>query len=438
MVINTLYPPRTNKMNTVICFGRFIIFIAIITLMSFPLAPVSTAIADSDNKKYQYNFMFDNHMSSSSSAEIAMSAIETYRIIDDFLYSNLHTTRLEASCKKRKEPEPQELSFIDTAQDATLTILMIVSKFTVINWITVANHEIGGHGARTREFKFSEVSYRVKPFSGSTRFLIKEFNALNIYQQQALIIGGMETNYLLSDVIKTRYMESGKINSVYGLGYILSSLDQAIYINSTTNKSLKNESNDVSAYLGNINRMYSNNYLNIKKLRRYSYLDFLDPFLWYSFYSYIGCDDLRFPMIPVTSNFKYLLAFKLILAPYGPEKAMINHFKVNDDYYRLSLSYGKNQSFRSWSAKLSTNHILRFSKAGIGFDIGIWSQPQVIKSEPLQAKLKTGYMLLIKAEHTTTEKVSLLFAGGFKSSGFLQGMPLAESGMIRFGLKLNF
>lgn len=264
-------------------------------------------IQENSKKNYSYVITYDKDMSSRASSDAAMSLIEGYRQLDDAMFAD--------------------------SDNIAMKILSYITRFTATSWIMVGNHEIGGHGARAREFDLKVTKYEVDPFEGTTYFKAKDFNSLQVHKQIAIDTGGIQASYLLSENIKDRYMTSNKINPTYGIGYLWTRLDQASYIFSTKFDGKDKDGNDINAYVKAINSIYGKNYITKNKIRSYAYLDLFDPFLVYSGYSFVMNQDLNnIPMIEL-GPVKYLPATRAILAPYGLERGLVNHFVVDNKYY---------------------------------------------------------------------------------------------------------
>lgn len=95
-------------------------------------------------------------------------------------------------------------------------------------------------------------------------------------------------------------------------------------------------------------------------MRSYAYLDLIDPFLFYSAYSFVMNTNLdNIPMINL-GRVKYLPATRAILAPYGLERGLVNHFVIDDKYIQLNINYGKNQKFKSYGVGIKANNLAKF------------------------------------------------------------------------------
>lgn len=201
-------------------------------------------IQENSKKNYSYVITYDKDMSSRASSDAAMSLIEGYRQLDDAMFAD--------------------------SDNIAMKILSYITRFTATSWIMVGNHEIGGHGARAREFDLKVTKYEVDPFEGTTYFKTKDFNSLQVHKQIAIDTGGIQASYLLSKNIKDRYMTSNKINPTYGIGYLWTRLDQASYIFSTKFDGKDKDGNDINAYVKAINSIYGKNYITKNKIRSYA------------------------------------------------------------------------------------------------------------------------------------------------------------------------
>ena len=368
-------------------------------------------IQENSKKNYSYVVNYDNDMSSRASGDAAMSLIEVYRQLDDAIFAN--------------------------SDNIAMQILSYITRFTATSWIIVGNHEIGGHGARAREFDLKVTKYEVDPFEGATHFKTKDLNSLQVHKRIAVSAGGIQASYLLSENIKDRYMASNKINPTYGISYLQARLDQASYIFSTKFDGKDKGSNDIYAYVKAINSIYGKNYITKNKIRSYAYLDLFDPFLFYSGYSFIMNTDLNnIPMFEL-GEVEYLPATRAILAPYGLEYGVVNHFVVDNKYIQVNINYGKNRKFKSCGVGVKTNKLIEFDFVSLGLEAAFWNQPKMLTDAPLKESCKQGGLGAVNFELSLNETFKIVGSGGYKTAGFIEGMPLKSSAVLRAGLKLD-
>ena len=361
------------------------------------------------NFNYSYTVTIDKNMSSISSANLAMSGVEAYRQFDDsYLSAN--------------------------------NILPYFTRFIGAYYIQLLNHEIGGHGARAREFGLN-TSYNLSPFNASTRYSgnSTKFYDYPLQKKIALNVAGIQASHLLAENIKGRYFEFNNINPTYGISYFSSQLDQPTYI---LFSSSKNEKDDIAGYIKNINALYNANYFSKAKLKRYAVLDLLDPFMWYSAYSYAINQDINVPMFKISENIEYLPATRAVLATYGLERKLVNHFRFNkEQYVQLSLSYGKNMNHKSYAVGVNAYDMVNLNFVNLGAELMVWSQPEILTNNSIQAKTKRGGLLAVNTNFDLYKTANKLIKGlvsiGFKSKGFVEGRPLRPAFLLRAGLQFN-
>lgn len=379
----------------------------------------STSFAFSDFEptkpiiRYSYTATFDKNMSSTSSADLAMSGIEAYRQFDDYYFEDAGIYKCALS---------------------------YLTRLIFTNHIMIANHEIGGHGSRGREFGLN-TKYHLSFFKGSTNLSGNSYQFSNfpIHKSIAFDTAGIQASHLLAENIKVRYFESNNINPIYGIGYLASQGDQPLYI--LFSKNGKKE-DDIADYIQNINKLYNTNYLTKSKLKCYALFDFLDPFIWYSGYSYIMNRDISIPMFKLNQNIEYLPAARSVLATYGLERKLVNHFRFNETRYtQLSMSYGKNKNIKSYSIGINAYDIVNVRNVSLGAELIFWSQPQILIVNPAQAKIKLGGLVAVNSNFdlykTAKESIRAVVSAGFKSKGFVEGRPLQASLLFRAGLQFN-
>lgn len=198
-------------------------------------------------------------------------------------------------------------------------------------------------------------------FSGVTKFKGDLYN-FPTQKTIAIDVAGIQADHLLAENIKARYLEFNNINPTYGIGYFFAQEEQLSYIAS----SIDEAGDDISAYIKDINALYNTNYLNKSKLKSYSILDYFDPFLWYSSYAYIMNTNIGVPMFKITKDIEYLPATRAVLATYGLERKLVNHFRFKGkQYVKLSMSYGKNLNYKSYAIGMNAYNLAKIHNVGL-------------------------------------------------------------------------
>ena len=391
-----------------LAWARF--FIAILLSLGNFLSHVSYA---ADNERvggnYKYQLTFDKNFSSHSFSDYYLSSMELYRAIDDKIFKNKKDNFL-------------------------IRITSMAAQLAAVGFTHIVNHEVGGHGYRLRELGAKDIKYKLGIFNGSTTHTPDP--SWRDHERIAITISGSQAAQVAAKGIEKRYMELGEINPVHGISYFVSQKDLPGYI-FITKKEDNSKGNDIDSYIEEINNIYGDGHVTLGKLKTYAWLSLLDPYLWYSAYSYGKQETIDIPMLSM-GRVKYLPAVGAVLAPYGVEGQFKNHFKIGEQYYKATLTMGKNKDINSYGLALSTGQLMKIGPISLGLDLAWWSQPELLTADPVSAKNKNGFLAAVNTEVALNKTVKLIGAVGYKSAGFALGYPLEKSFLIRAGAHLNF
>jgi len=226
----------------------------------------------------------DRYLSPDVGSDVMLSILRVYQKLDDrFIPSTMGDT------------EPKMI--------AARLGKYILEGF-IIGTEMVAQHEIFGHGFRLREFKVPVTRYEILPWKGSTHFRAAKYIPLSLHQKIAVDVGGMEANSILARQIQTRWLQSGVMDTREAHLFRRATLDQTTYVLGVkTDHTRFPNGNDVGSYINNVNAWYQKPVLSTRKLKNRILIDFLDPYFFYSLYSfgsYIieGNQYWEFPLIP--------------------------------------------------------------------------------------------------------------------------------------------
>lgn len=310
-------------------------------------------------------------------------------------------------------------------------------------FLMVMQHEVFGHGYRLREFGFKDIGYVIGIGFGSTGFSSEEYDNLSLTKQAAVSAAGMEANAVFSGQIRRNWILQQHIDRRDALLYFITSLDQADYIWVTTDES-SSPSNDVNSYVYEVNAWYDNEHLTKSKLRHYAYWDLLDPCLFMGLYSigeYIfnGSPNQPTPMIDIR-NYKYIFAGRLLLAPYGSEFQMQNYVLTpQQQLAQVNVRYGNNSHLQSYGVDIFWQPIWRYKDLTVGNKLFLWRQPKFLKQNTAAGVGNMyGVAELINAEYKLYKCFSALGEFGYKTAGYIQGIPLGNSWVWRLGVKLSY
>ena len=368
-------------------------------------------VQNQTDQSYNYEVSLDTERQTAfTGADLSMSIIEGYRLLDDKIAPG--------------------------ADSQWMNALMVIPRVMITGYATTFQHEVFGHGARVREIG---QGWKVRKYkfnfdgSASTSFW---FNTASHQQYRiAVDVAGMQATEVLSNKIKGRFLDSERINPVYGAAYFMSAGDQIMYTYMTKYK--EGKGHDVQNYITDMNKVYGENYLSKSKIKGRTALSLLDPFLYFSAYSLVTGQDFEYPMIPI-GQWKYLPAFREIFTPYGLENKWINHFKAPTTPLQLNFIQGNNKRGTSWGAELIVDRIFENGNLDVGFNVATWKQPKLFFADPLNAPSKQGYSGEGNIRLNLNETNAIYTAIGYKTAGFRVGYPMKASALIRAGLAFRF
>ncbi|WP_341787680.1 hypothetical protein [Rickettsia endosymbiont of Cantharis rufa] len=106
--------------------------------------------------------------------------------------------------------------------------------------------------------------------------------------------------------------------------------------------------------------------------------------------------------------------------------------------FSLLANYGKNQKFKSYGVGVKANNLVKFDFISLGLGAAFWNQPKMLTATPLKESCRQGGLdEAANFELSLNETFKIVGSGGYKTAGFIEGMPLKSSAIVRAGLKLD-
>lgn len=389
------------------------------------LPPINDSIDGNVAGRAPIKFIFDANFSPIVGADLFISGLHAYMAIDDTLI-----------------PSTQGATgFVPVAGRLGKWIL----EGVMMNWAAVAQHEYFGHGARAREFNLKVNTYNIMPFRGYTSFNAHEFQLLTPSERAAVDTGGVEANYILAKELRNRWVETKYLDEREGHFYLITALDQPLYVLSTRNNwrngrtfNFFDDSHDIHSYIKEVNFWHGHPVLNQRDLRRKIVADFFDPYLFYSLFAFgnyliDGTQGFETPMIPI-GNFHYLPGFRIALAPYGPEYQFINYIRGMDQTIQVTLRFGETGTIHSHGATIEVTKLVCSDLLSLDARIDGWHQPRLLKSHFLRrSESKFGGAFSIIPKYQILNNFDLFAQIGYKTTGYMPGEFLKHSPIIRIG-----
>lgn len=339
-----------------------------------------------------------------------------------------------------------------------------------VNYLaTVAQHEVFGHGYRIRDInrgraEVAGYSFNAPPPYGwggaETRYNIDD--SLTTTEETSIAMGGVESTAILAQLTKFKWLESHAIDPRQTVLYLLSQHDLNLYIGSLDIEDEHLDGHDIQMYIKSLNYTYTNHFISGARLRSLSWINFGDPFTFYSIYAwfrYIACGkETHIPMIPIYDT-GYLPGIRLGLTPFGPEFFFENYLLKGKKPVYFYVKGGSHSDNRYGGLGFYAPRIWSIRKWFIGFRLDAWRQPKLLlqegripfteidfhespnKANPLypysqQHAMRNGAAgsMIIAYHNRSGFEMEL----GYKSQGFLPGYSLRASPTARLFYTLVF
>jgi hypothetical protein len=334
-----------------------------------------------------------------------------------------------------------------------------LAKTIFLDWpvdvlIGVTNHEFFGHGWRLREYQRTGIHYTINfppPYgNGAGETFLGHGPFYSEDEDAAMRIAGVQASSTISEELRNVFLETGTIHFRQAFAYIggISDLTQYILMTHSTGYT----SNDISYYTELVGQR--NSAITLSMLRTAVLLNFANPFLLYSFYSFFnryliyGKGEISYPMIHIF-DLSYLPSFRFGLTPFGAEIRMENLLKASSRINNLYIGYDGFGQFTSLRLGVQTEHIFKNSFIDIGGKLEVWDQPifslssnsgietLLDPSAPVSGRTLGGMLSANARLHPFTPDWGVYLEAGYKSSGFTEKEELASGVIFRGGLTVR-
>tara|TARA_B110000208_G_scaffold170282_1_gene211700 strand:- start:45 stop:1277 length:1233 start_codon:yes stop_codon:yes gene_type:complete len=322
---------------------------------------------------------------------------------------------------------------------------LFLSNYLITDYAMTMNHERFGHGYRVLEAggSIDEIVYNMPPPFSNEFSYISYKNPSNFTKQQKLmtILGGSETNLVLTDIMRKNILLDERFNYNFGLAYLYGSNDMPGYTAFVTNPDA-----DPIRYRQNINQLYGGELLTRDKMKAYSFIAlFTDPMNFYAlksvFYDYIikGRHSSKIGMIKLSKRLKYLPRFRFEYTPYGPELVYQNYFKLDSKLIQFSFSHSDAALPDSWRVLTNIWNIKLSNQISLNLSGQIWDQPNIefYQNDKLITSEGFGGQFISTVNYDISKNKNLYgftLQAGYKSTGYAIGEQLNKGLIITGGL----
>lgn len=328
----------------------------------------------------------------------------------------------------------------------------------------VVQHEVFGHGYRIRNIGKSTVkvtSYKFgwpPPYAhggGATEYEIHP-SKLTTLQQTAISSGGVEATAILANRLKLKWLSDRTIDPRAATLYLDCQQDLTQYVLGMEDSDKKHDGHDISSYLYWLHQSLPSGELSRIDLKRRALINLLDPFTYFSIYSWFrfifSGKPMTIPMIPI-KGVGYLPGARLGLTPFGPEYYFENYFVAASPIYAY-LKWGSYASQTTYGCGLEWPEIFLIHRCTFGLRFDAWNQPRPLFRDPafaidalpvspsaeedLHHKRFGLAAYLISYYPFGRRNAGLYLQLGGKSKGFLPGESLEQAVIVRLGFQAKF
>ncbi|MFH0984577.1 MAG: hypothetical protein V1882_03465 [Candidatus Omnitrophota bacterium] len=325
-----------------------------------------------------------------------------------------------------------------------------LAKWGTLDNITVgfvvAQHEIFGHGARSRGEGDYGSTYEIE-FAPPRQWEDLKWSTLvgwwsgaaargdmtyTVDGSLATTAGGMESTQVMSDEIRRSVYRNGGTYQD-GLLYYLAKLDLSNYIFNTSNpgshpgQQLLNgggASNDVQKYYENMVKKYGEDAGLWEDMQRVALWNALDPTLWMALWEQLdyvgrGNKDFTLPRIlPYTGA---------NLTPLGPEYYLGANFTAAELYWDIYGRRGVGPSGDFYGVGLRVGDIDLGNGYFLGVNLDGWKQEGEV-----------GYSAEATIGRNITDNLKVVLGAGYKTDGDLKGQPSDEGPSVSIKFEVPF
>lgn len=244
----------------------------------------------------------------------------------------------------------------------------------------------------------SQPWYIVYALDGGN-ILYRVDTSISPYQPVTKISGNTETAHIAAEYIKQQAMLRNSLSPAYAAYYVKYQTEQLF--------------------------------------KYFTYPDLLDPFLLYGLYAYTTQQKITPIPLLSTGDFSYLPAMRMVRAPYGQENRFIVHMLYKNQYVQMAFRHGRQKKFTSYTIESSTNLCFQLHDLQWGTDIALWSQPR--RTDELNyTSPKLGGQWHLNTSYPFTLDITALASLGYKTDGFMEGLPFRHSILARIGIQMVF
>jgi hypothetical protein len=320
-------------------------------------------------------------------------------------------------------------------------------------WLTVANHEVMGHGARLRERFDGFIGYSIDapaPYGaggGATFFTFDR--PPTMAEDMAVSAAGMEADAVAARVVAERAFHGGRLPWRTAIRYLNFELDTFYYVRGTGDDlAAEGAGHDVAQFLRTYNDVAvaaGATPLAPGTARREVLASLANPMFGMAAYAigryvWTGADNVTVPAFSI-GDVRFLPLVRYQLTPYGTEWAVTSHLSGRRWPSRIEVRIGRAPGVRPCGLAVERRSLTTVQSWRIDLGAEVWRQPDVAaRVDPASRPLETGLHIRGRAERPLlpvwfmAQKATAIVDVGVKTAGFVPGEPLGAGFVWRIGI----
>ena len=347
----------------------------------------------------------------------------------------------------------------------SLRFLELTGFYLPLNFFTsVVEHEVFGHGYRIRDIdngKMSVTGYQFDwpppygPGNAATNFSFFP-SQVTTTDLTCISMAGLEAQAILAEQTAHKWLEGRRIDPRQTVLYLASRFALNLYAPAD-----ELDGHDIAEYVQSLNWTYTESACTTKQLETLSWINFADPFTYYSIYAWfhyiVSGKETNIPMIPI-GGYGYLFGARLGLTPFGPEYFFDNYLAKGNNPIYFYMKGGNHAKNTYLGLGFLAPRLLIDNHWSLGVRFDSWWQPKLLLeagnqplteidfrdppsplySEAEQHAHHCGCAASLIGAYRANKALGLQAELGVKTAGFLPGYSLRPSPVVRISYLASF
>ncbi len=325
-------------------------------------------------------------------------------------------------------------------------------------FLTVVQHEFGGHGARYRELDIPGIHYAFDlppPYGNGGGEATSSWSGQSPHETIAIWSGGVESHTFLQRGLALRWLDKRVVSYREALMYFISFQIAFEYILDAHENLLDGEADDdPRAFVRLLNVGYgtltpsTRMRMTVADLKMATKIDLANPFLFYSLYLILydhlwhGRDGAELPMLRLGSV-DYLPLIRSGWTPFGVEYHLENYMRIGERATLIDLRLGDGSFHSGWGG-VGVDVQRIFDDGHWRLDAGakLWLQPSLMSGFNPTRSIGSGLggawsVRVYQDIHGLPVSLNLVGELGYKTAGYVEGYPMKATPLLMMGMAVR-